>query len=144
MPLNKDMIITLRRSWNKAEPVASTLLHRFYETLFEMEPSVAKMFSGIDMAAQQNKLGAALGLVIREVENPGKLLPALEALGRRHGEIGVTPDQYDIVGAALLSALDDTLGDDFTNQTREAWSTAYATVAGAMIAAAEHPTLQSA
>ena len=107
---------------------------RFYETLFEMAPEAAGMFAGTDMSAQKAKLGAALGLVVKEVENPGALLPALTALGRRHADMGVTPEQYDVVGAALLSAMDDTLGDAFCARTRAAWATAYETVASAMIA----------
>lgn len=144
MSLTKETIVTIRQSWAVAEPHATTLLTRFYEILFEMDPSVAGMFSGTDMAAQQAKLGAALGLVVREVENPGKLLPALTALGQRHGDIGVTADQYDVVGAALLSAMAETLGDSFCAETRNAWATAYGTVAGAMIAGAEANLRKSA
>ncbi len=137
MTLTTDKIATLRASWSSAEPHAGLLLTRFYDRLFEMAPEAAAMFEGTDMDAQKSKLGAALGLVIREIEAPGKLLPALHSLGRRHAAFGVTPADYDVVGAALLAAFAETLGDAFCEATREAWATAYTTVASAMIAGSE-------
>ncbi|MEM1428281.1 MAG: globin domain-containing protein [Pseudomonadota bacterium] len=134
MTLSPDKIATLRSSWSDAAPHADALLTRFYAILFEMAPDAAAMFAGTDMEAQKSKLGAALGLVIREIETPGKILPALHALGRRHAAFGVAQADYDVVGAALLAAFAETLGDAFCDTTREAWATAYATVAAAMIA----------
>lgn len=144
MSMTAQTVATLRQSWSQAEPMAGTLLTRFYETLFEMAPQAAAMFSGTDMEAQKSKLGVALGLVMLELEAPGKLLPALHALGRRHAEFGVTEADYDTVGAALIAALSETLGDDFAPATRDAWITAYGTVASAMIAGAQGDTRLSA
>lgn len=144
MSLTKETIAAIRLSWSIAEPQAASLLSRFYDTLFAMDPSVAEMFSGTDMAAQKAKLGAALGLVVREVDNPGTLFPALTALGRRHADFGVTSEQYDLVGAALLSAMEETLGERFCAKTRDAWANAYGAVAAAMIAGAESAAMKSA
>lgn len=144
MTLTTDKIAILRASWSGAEPHAEDLLTRFYARLFEMAPEAAAMFEGTDMAAQKSKLGAALALVIREIETPGKILPALHALGRRHAEFGVTAADYDVVGAALLTAFAETLGDAFCDTTRDAWAAAYTSVASAMIAGGEQDTRISA
>ena len=88
------------------------------------------------MEVQNGKLGAAPGLVIREIETPGRILPTLQVLGRRHAELGVTAADDDVVGAALISALSETLGEAFDANTRMAWVDAYGTVASAMMAGA--------
>ena len=46
-------------------------------------------------------------------------------------------EHYESVGIALLWTLEQGLGDAFDDETREAWATAYGTLASVMIAAAE-------
>ena len=59
-----------------------------------------------------------------------------EALGRRHANYNVRAERYDTVGQALLPTLSQGLGDDFTNEVREAWTAAYTLLATVMIDAA--------
>jgi len=66
-----------------------------------------------------------------------QLVPAVQALGRRHGGYGVKPAHYDMVGAALLWTLGQGLGEAFTVGVSEAWSEAYAILATVVIGAAE-------
>jgi hemoglobin-like flavoprotein len=64
-------------------------------------------------------------------------MPAVRQLGRRHAAYGVRPEHYATVGEALIWTLEQGLGADFTPATRRAWTDAYASLAWAMIAAAE-------
>ena len=48
---------------------------------------------------------------------------------------GAEPAHYPVVGAALLDTLAQGLGEDFTPEVREAWTTAYGTLSGVMIEA---------
>ena len=64
-----------------------------------------------------------------------QILPAVEALGRRHAGYGVREGHYATVGAALLWTLEQGLGDAFTTDVRKAWTTAYGTLASVMIEA---------
>ena len=57
-------------------------------------------------------------------------------LARRHVAYGVRPEHYQPVGAALLWTLEQGLGDQFTEETRAAWTHAYGTLAEVMIEAA--------
>lgn len=57
-------------------------------------------------------------------------------LGRRHAGIGVKPEQYDTLKAALLWALRQALGSEFDPDTRAAWTQVIEAVSQAMIAAA--------
>ncbi len=52
---------------------------------------------------------------------------------------GVTEAHYDTVGSALLWTLAKGLGEQFTPAVKEAWATAYGTLAGAMKQAAMAP-----
>jgi len=44
-------------------------------------------------------------------------------------------NKYDTVGAALLGTLEAGLGDDFTPDVKEAWTTVYGTMSSVMIKA---------
>jgi len=70
------------------------------------------------------------------LERLEKLLPAVQALGRRHAGYGVKDEHYATVAAALLWTLEQGLGDGFTPEVREAWTTAYLALAGVMQQAA--------
>ena len=65
------------------------------------------------------------------------IVPAVQALGRRHAGYGVTPADYDTVGSALLWTFEQGLGPDFDAATRAAWAEAYGILASVMIEAAE-------
>jgi nitric oxide dioxygenase len=74
------------------------------------------------------------------VDNLGRLpelLPAVQALGRRHAAYGVREEHYTAVEAALLWTLEQGLGESFTPAVRAAWSRAYTLLASAMQQAAE-------
>lgn len=144
MSLAPETVAELRESWRIAAPQGEALTARFYEILFATLPKAAAMFSGTDMHGQGAKLGAALTLVVREADNPGKLLPVLHELGRRHDAYGVTPEDYETVGAALVSAMAETLGEAFSPSARAAWISAYGTVSGTMMAGATTLQLKSA
>ncbi|OYW09170.1 MAG: hypothetical protein B7Z53_03465, partial [Rhodospirillales bacterium 12-71-4] len=82
------------------------------------------------------ELMQAIGFVATNLRVPDQLLPAVIALGERHGTYGVQPAHYDTVATALLDVLQDGLGTAFTPELREAWAAAYALLAETMIAAA--------
>jgi len=132
-PLVTDQQITLvRASWPDIAGRADTLTARFYDRLFEIDPTAAALFAGVDMTAQRGKLARSLAVVVHALDNPDTLLPALGALGKRHTQYGVEHHHFDSVGSALLAALEDTLGTAFTPELRDGWATAYALVAAVM------------
>jgi nitric oxide dioxygenase len=63
------------------------------------------------------------------------LKPVLESLARRHTAYGVCDDHYGSVGAALIWTLEQGLGESFTAETRDAWTSAYLAIADTMKAA---------
>ena len=73
-----------------------------------------------------------LTVAVRSLYKLEDLVPALEALGRRHAGYGVRDAHYDTVGQALLWTLEQGLGAAFTPAVRDAWVETYALVASVM------------
>jgi hemoglobin-like flavoprotein len=126
----------IKGSWRLVTPILDTAVELFYRRLFELRPDLRTMFPA-DMAGQHKKLAATLGFVVKSLDWPLEewavdqdpetdLFLVVLALGRRHRYLySVADEHYDPVGAALMWALDQGLGQAFTTQTREAWSKAY-------------------
>jgi len=130
--MTPDQILLVRSTWPLAAAVPDALTTIFYEHLFEIDQSAARLFGHVDMPSQRQKLAQSLAVVVHAVDDPDRLLPALAALGKRHAHYGVEDRQFDSVGDALLWALSDALGEAFTPEVREAWAQAYAVVASVM------------
>ncbi|MFO1326805.1 MAG: globin domain-containing protein [Rubrivivax sp.] len=102
-----------------------------YTRLFQIDPDLRSMFPA-DLGPQRAKLMQMLAAAVAGLDDVPALLPVVAALGRRHAGYGVQPPHYDTVGRALLDTLESGLGADFTPALRQAWSTVYAALAGAM------------
>ena len=127
----------IRESWAAVEPIADAAAGLFYGQLFELDPTLERLFRGTDMARQRQVLMGTLAVVVKTLDRIEELLPAVEALGRRHAGYGVRESHYATVGAALLWTLEQGLGEAFTPAVREAWTAAYGTLASVRIEAAK-------
>jgi len=125
----------IRSSWAQVAPICDTAAVLFYERLFALDPALRPMFAHTDMAAQRKLLMQTLAVVVASIDKLETLVPAVEALGRRHAGFGVTPGDYATVGRALLDTLRTGLGAAFTPEVEAAWSDAYELLAGVMLAA---------
>ena len=112
-------------------PIADTAAVIFYDRLFELDPSLRHMFRG-DMKEQRQKLMQMIVVAVKGLDRLEELVPAVEALGRRHAGYGVTERHYETVGAALLWTLEKGLGSVFTAEVREAWTAVYQLLAATM------------
>ena len=124
-------------SWTQVAPIADQAATIFYTRLFELDPSLRRLFAHTDMAAQRKNLVQTLTVVVRSIDRLDTIVPAVEALGRRHVGYGVRPQDFTTVGQALLDTLAAGLGDAFTPECRRAWAMAYGIVSGIMIGAME-------
>jgi nitric oxide dioxygenase len=80
-----------------------------------------------------------LSVVVKSLDKLDTIMPAIQALGRRHAGYGVRAEHYETVGVALLWTLERGLGEAFDEETRDAWTAAYGTLASVMIGAGEEP-----
>jgi hemoglobin-like flavoprotein len=130
-------IASIRTSWEAVQPIQDVAATLFYDRLFELDPTLRRLFRRTDMAQQKKILMQTLTVVVKSLDRLEQLVPAVQALGRRHAGYGVRPSHYDTVGEALLWTLGQGLGDGFTPDLREAWAGAYSVLATVMIDAAE-------
>ena len=126
----------IRESWAQVAPIADAAATIFYDRLFELDPSLRRLFSQTDMAGQRRNLMQTLAVVVASIDRLESIVPAVEALGRRHAGYGVEAAHFETVGQALLDSLAVGLGEDFTAEVRDAWATAYGILAGVMQSAA--------
>ncbi|OYY26324.1 MAG: hemin receptor [Azorhizobium sp. 35-67-15] len=126
----------IQSSFAKVAPISDQAAALFYARLFETTPQVKPLFKG-DITEQGRKLMATLAIVVKGLSNLEAVVPAAQALAKRHVAYGVEAAHYPPVGAALLWTLEQGLGADFTPEVRDAWSEAYGLLSSVMIAAAE-------
>ena len=127
--------VLVRESWAQVAPIADVAATIFYDRLFELDPSLRPMFAHTDMAGQRRNLMQTLTVVVKSIDRLGEIVPAVQALGRRHAGYGVKPEHFATVGQALLDTLAVGLGEGFTPDVREAWATAYGVLADVMMEA---------
>jgi hemoglobin-like flavoprotein len=121
----------LRESFRQIQPRAGIASLIFYRNLFTLDPGLRPLFqSSIEL--QGRKLMEALSYTVATIDSPEALVPALEALGRRHVSYGTRDEHYATVTKALLQTLEEILGRAFTADTRAAWKTALEFVAKTM------------
>jgi len=133
------MVGLIRDSWAKAEPFVPEISQFFYGMLFTLAPSTRDFFP-INMEIQRGRLVRALVHIVQMVDRPDDLAPFLQQLGRDHRKFGVVPRHYEAVGTALLAALKNHLGPEWTPQVERAWAEAFTIAARAMQDAAASDT----
>ncbi|MER6784544.1 globin domain-containing protein [Streptomyces sp. NPDC000658] len=111
----------------------------FYRRLFEEHPDLLRnLFNRTNQAsgAQRQALaGAVAAFATVLVERPGERPDAvLGRIAHKHASLGVTADQYTVVGRHLTGAVAEVLGDAVTPEVAAAWDEVYWLMANALIA----------
>ena len=132
--MTPEQITLIQDSFSKVVPIREEAARMFYARLFELDPSLHSLFHG-DMTEQGRKLMTALSLVVQGLKNLESLSPMVRELGARHARYGAESRHYETVATALLWTLEQGLGDAFTDDTRQAWTTAYGVLSSTMIEA---------
>lgn len=115
---------------------ADEFTREFYATLFELDPSLRRLFPD-RLDAQRDKLLAELNVLIEHAtavvdgSTIDSLVDEADALGTRHDVYGVTARMYESVGVAFLAALREVV-PNFDDDHARAWSRLYRLVSGAM------------
>ena len=134
--MNDAQIALVQSSFAKVVPIKDAAAEIFYADLFETAPEVKPYFMNSDMKEQGSKLMATLAVVVNGLRDLDKIVPVARELAVRHVDYGVKEQDYGSVGASLLRTLEKGLGDDFTPEVKAAWTSAYSTLSGVMIAVA--------
>lgn len=129
--MDSGRVERIKSSWQQVKPIADQAAQLFYQRLFELDPSLRRLFKD-DIAEQGKKLMQAISLVVASLERLDKLVPIVWQLGRRHSVYGVQSSHYQTVAQALLWTLEQGLGAAFTPQLKEDWTEAYLVLAKVM------------
>lgn len=125
----------VQQSFRLIETIIDDAAGLFYDRLFEIDPSLQRMFHR-SRRDQARLLAQTLTVVVKGIDRPTQLRGAVQALGRRHAGYGVRDEHYETVGKALLWTLEAGLKDAFTPEVRDAWVAAYSWLAYTMRRAA--------
>lgn len=126
----------IRSSFKVVEPHGSQVTGYFYEHLFANNPAVRPLFAP-HIDEQRDRLWAALGALVTNIENTETLVGMLQNLGRRHAGYGALPEHYPAVGASLIATLQHFAGDAWTPEIEESWVAVYGVISSTMISASE-------
>ncbi|MGB2570047.1 globin domain-containing protein [Micromonospora citrea] len=135
----------LRQSWTQFSAAGPEAAKYFYATLFMVAPEARSMFP-TNMQYQEDKLLAALGHIITNLDDPAALTAFAQRLGADHrrfhgqdqrGNVVVLGERHYIwVGQALLATLERFLGPYWTPALQAQWAAAYESVAKLMLTGA--------
>lgn len=103
----------------------------FYDRLFKESPQLRPLFKG-DMRDQERKLISLITFAVSKLRNIDEIIDDVRALGTRHKHYGVKDDYYTNVASALLWTLEQGLGNKWTAEVKEAWTTLYMSLADIM------------
>jgi hemoglobin-like flavoprotein len=133
LDMTPEQVTLVKESWEKVKPISEQAAELFYGRLFTLDPSLRALFKG-DMSEQGKKLMSTITLAVTSLDRLETILPTVQALGRKHAvEYEVPDSSYATVGEALIWTLGQGLGDDFTEDVKEAWLLTYTTLSGAML-----------
>ena len=78
---------------------------------------------------QQATLAQAIYAYIANIDNLEALTPAVLRIAHKHASLDIRPEQYPIVGANLLRAIKEVLGEAATDEIMAAYEEAYGVLA---------------
>lgn len=109
----------------------NALSQRFYRHLLHDHPELSRLFPG-DTAALNRKFFNMLA-ALKNVKHLEKIEASIHQLGERHAaQYAVLAEHFTPVREALLAALAEQLGEDFSDELRQAWSAVFDEVANVM------------
>mmetsp|Transcript_10189 Transcript_10189/g.22965 ORF Transcript_10189/g.22965 Transcript_10189/m.22965 type:complete len:174 (-) Transcript_10189:142-663(-) len=147
-PLTEKQIELIQSTFAKVAelgvPKVGVLL---FQNIFEAAPGAAALFSfgrepDFDVKGDLSQYpalvahaSAVVGTVATAVSmltDLPNLVPVLKKLGNAHVSYGVTAEHYPIVGGAFLKTLEMGLGEEYTPEVKEAYTTMWTVVAATM------------
>lgn len=126
----------LKESWTLVEERRDKVAGYFYARLFLSDPALRTLFP-VQMDGQRDRLVEAIVTAVQTIDDPENLDDYLRSLGRDHRKYHVQPAHYDTMGAALMDALREIAGAQWTVEYDQAWRDAYRVITEKMQAGAD-------
>ncbi len=115
------------------------ITRHFYDKLLTENPDLDNVFNPSNQAqgGQARALADAVFAYANHLNDLEALLPAVARIAHKHVSLGVKPEQYPIIGGALLSAIQDVASLPDGHPALVAWAEAYGVLANVFIQAEE-------
>lgn len=125
-----EMVHAIEESYERldARPSVATM---FYDELFRIRPSLRSCFPRMDLA-QRDVTRSFIGFVIANLRSPVQLRKLLERMGERGMLVGISRDDVNAIGRALLLTLRDLEGERWTRDLAHAWAMGFTWVVSAI------------
>ncbi len=118
---------------------ASTITKRFYQIMLNGYPEVRPYFNSAHQGSgkQAEALANAVVAYALNIDKLQNLGPVVNKIVAKHVALDIKAEHYPIVGACLLQAIAEILGEAITDEVAAAWSEAYNFLADILICAEE-------
>ncbi|MEM8744960.1 MAG: methyl-accepting chemotaxis protein [Pseudomonadota bacterium] len=126
-----DQMRLVQQTLSAIEPQADQAAETFFNKLFEIDPELRRLFPD-DLSEQQTNLISTVQVIVGGLDSPDRIIPAVKVLGERHKEFGLEDAHYERAVQAMLSTLETSLGDGYTDEVCDAWVTVYSVLADTM------------
>ncbi|KAF2130465.1 globin-like protein [Dothidotthia symphoricarpi CBS 119687] len=134
-PLTFSQVQTIKATVPVLAQYGETITTKFYADMLSANPELKNIFNNTHQATghQPRALAGALYAYAANIDDLGRLAPAVELICHKHASLYIRPEHYDIVGRYLLETLAAVLGDAATPEILSAWGAAYVQLADIMI-----------
>lgn len=134
-PLSFDQVQTIKATVPVLAEYGELITTKFYADMIAANPELKNIFNNTHQATghQPRALAGALYAYAANIDDLGKLSPAVELICHKHASLYIRPEHYDIVGRHLLETLQAVLGEAATPEIMNAWGAAYTQLADIMI-----------
>ncbi len=122
------------------ETGGEALATHFYNIMLDGHPEVRPLFNQAHQAngSQPRALANGVLMYARNIDRLENLGPLASEIVNKHVALQILPEHYPIVGACLLRAIREVLGEEIaTDEVIAAWAAAYQQLADILISAEE-------
>jgi len=119
-PLSQRQKALIRRSFSRAASHHPITAQCFFDRLFALDPEIEPLFPR-DLTTHKRQFMQMLALLVHTLDEPDRFTEIAGRLGKRHAGYGVQARYYGCVREALLWALAQSIGSEFTAPVRQAW-----------------------
>jgi hemoglobin-like flavoprotein len=142
--LDTATIEIVEESWAKAAGAgAETVGVLLFKNIFTIAPDALEIFVSFKdepdlytspkLMAHGVNVVTTVGTALSFLRDLDTLVPMLQQLGSKHVAYGVLPRHYEVLGQALMQTLKMGLGDEYTEETEDAWRAIYGVIATTMM-----------
>ena len=136
--MTEEQIKLVRDSFEQVTTRREDFAEFFYACLFDLSPDMKALFKG-DIAGQAQRFMEMVAVAVNGMTTEQTISSALDMLGTSHRNMEIKTSHYIPFGQALIWSLAQTLGNEFTPETRRAWEDWYELVAQTMAGARDKP-----